>query len=127
MFGVVLWSDRRDDRAVIWCEDHGDLAYFNAREDALDATPELDPGDLVQFDVTETGRLRRARNPRLVAEDQYPTLAGDLKTLRQGPGIRTEPTPQPESPRAERAIVLPFSGRTGRSRVGVARGRRTGS
>ena len=28
MFGVVLWADPVDRKAVIWCEDHGDLAYF---------------------------------------------------------------------------------------------------
>ena len=29
MLGVVLWSDVSDRKAVIWCEDQGDLAYVN--------------------------------------------------------------------------------------------------
>ena len=29
MLGVVLWSDSSENNAVIWCEDHGDLAYFD--------------------------------------------------------------------------------------------------
>ena len=27
MYGIVLWSDRSERQAVIWCEDQGDLAY----------------------------------------------------------------------------------------------------
>ncbi len=28
MYGVILWSDQEAQRAVIWCEDHGKLAYL---------------------------------------------------------------------------------------------------
>ena len=31
MYGVILWSDQKAQRAVIWCEDHGKLAYFNPK------------------------------------------------------------------------------------------------
>lgn len=66
-------------RAVIWCEDHGDLAFFNGDGvSALDGA-DMDPGDLVHFEVREDRHMRLACNPRLVASDEYPTLARDLK------------------------------------------------
>lgn len=79
MFGVVLWSDCSEHKAIIWCEDHGDLAYFNATGQPDSARIELEPGDLVRFDVGLEGPLRLAQNPRLVAERQYPTLAAELR------------------------------------------------
>ncbi len=39
----------------------------------------MDAGDLVQFEVHEDRHMRLACNPRLVASDEYPTLAHDLK------------------------------------------------
>jgi hypothetical protein len=78
MYGVVLWSDHCQNRAVIWCEDHGDLAYYEGGPPETHAGPELDPGDLVRFDISEGKRMRTVSNPRVVANDQYPTLAGDL-------------------------------------------------
>jgi len=66
MMGVVLWSDTEDQKAVFWCEDHGDLAYFDA---SLDETLEqrlLHPGDMVQFDVSVVRKVRRAHNASLV-------------------------------------------------------------
>lgn len=44
---------------------------------------DLDPGDLVQFDIREDRRMRLASNPRLVATDEYPSLAHDLKKAGQ--------------------------------------------
>ena len=32
MYGVILWSDPEGGQAVIWCEDRGDLAYYEAPE-----------------------------------------------------------------------------------------------
>ncbi|WP_299844628.1 hypothetical protein [uncultured Roseovarius sp.] len=85
MFGVVLWSDQVRNRAVIWCEDHGDLAFFNGDSNgALDGA-DMDPGDLVHFEVRVDRHMRLACNPRLVATDEYPTLARDLKEARTEP------------------------------------------
>lgn len=93
MFGVVLWSDQIRKRAVIWCEDHGDLAFFSGDGvNALDAS-DMEPGDLVQFDVRADRHMRLASNPRLVASDEYPTLANDLKKAGETPefaGAKTE-------------------------------------
>jgi len=82
MYGVVLWSDTRENKAVIWCEDHGDLAYY--RKTGVGDRVMLDAGDWVQFDVTRERQMRYAHNPRLVAEGVCAGLADSLK--RQGEG-----------------------------------------
>lgn len=73
MFGVVLWSDLDDRKAVIWCEDHGDLAFCNQPEN--EASIQLDAGDWVQFDLTMKSNMRFANNPRLIAEGVCDGLA----------------------------------------------------
>lgn len=78
MFGVVLWSDTQAKSAVIWCEDHGDLAFYKTSEPVQAA--QFDAGDWVQFDVALERQQRLAVNPRLVAEGLYPELADQLST-----------------------------------------------
>ena len=78
MFGVVLWSDAEDRKAVIWCEDHGDLAFYNGETVTSTSAFSLDAGDLVQFDLSEDRNLRYATNPQLIADGAFPTLATDL-------------------------------------------------
>ena len=75
MLGVVLWSDPRERKAVIWCEDHGDLAYYSQNDVTDCSVAAFEAGDLVQFDVTLTKNLRMADNPRRVAEKAYGDLA----------------------------------------------------
>ncbi|MFC3117490.1 hypothetical protein ACFOHS_00995 [Jhaorihella thermophila] len=82
MFGVVLWSDRKDNKAVIWCEDHGDLAFY--RPCCEEAGVSLDTGDWVQFDLTTERDMRLAHNPRLVAEGAYAGIADVLGRGRGG-------------------------------------------
>jgi hypothetical protein len=77
MFGVVLWADPVDRKAVIWCEDYGDLAYFKGSLHEGDF-PEIDSGDLVQFELRRERSVRLVLNPRLVAEGQFPSLADSL-------------------------------------------------
>ncbi|CUH77596.1 hypothetical protein SAMN04488093_10259 [Tropicibacter naphthalenivorans] len=64
MLGVVLWADHADHRAVIWCEDQGELAYYAAAQSAAQGNVGLDVGDLIEFD------MRRVRNCRLAAKVQ---------------------------------------------------------
>lgn len=78
MLGVVLWSDAADRKAVIWCEDQGDLAYVNAPQEVLDTEDFFDAGDLVQFDMETTQAMRYANNTRLVIEKAGPCLADVL-------------------------------------------------
>ena len=84
MFGVVLWSDEVRNRAVIWCEDHGNLAFFSGEGIESLEGADLEPGDLVQFDIRSERNMRLASSPRLVAQDEYPTLAQDLKLAGTG-------------------------------------------
>ena len=101
MFVVVLWSDQLRNRAVIWCEDHGDLAFFNGDGlSELDGA-DMDPGDLVHFYVSEDRHMRLARNPKLVASDEYPTLAHELKKA----GAATSPPPAPRAADADAKII----------------------
>ncbi len=81
MLGVVLWSDASDGKAVIWCEDQGDLAYLNSKENVLQAGDFFDAGDLVQFDMEVSKSVRFANNPRLVIEKAGTQLP---QVLRQG-------------------------------------------
>ncbi len=78
MYGVVLWSDRQKNCAVIWCEDHRQLAFFRKEEhEALD-TMAFDAGDLVEFDIRQEDELRLAIDPSVVTDRYHTSLAGDL-------------------------------------------------
>lgn len=79
MYGVVLWSDPEDRKAVIWCEDHGDLAYYGEGCTSLFDGYSLDAGDLVHFQLQEGAKMRLAQNPELVSEQHAPALAERLK------------------------------------------------
>ena len=82
MYGVILWSDQDAQRAVIWCEDHGKLAYFNPHTDAVasvaDENPPLGVGDLIKFHVRDWGTVRWASKVELVSAARFPDLAGGL-------------------------------------------------
>ncbi len=108
MFGVVLWSDEQDQKAVIWCEDHGDLAFY--RNDSDTCEIEMDAGDWVQFDMKMDKNQRKAHNPRLVCEGVYPELADSL-CAAPTQGLRQNPQQsKPYSNPAERnsAQVIPL-------------------
>jgi hypothetical protein len=79
MFGVVLWSDAEDGKAVFWCEDQGDLAYFETSNGPIVDDMPFDAGDMVQFDVSVEQRLRRASNARLVQGKAYSGLPEQLR------------------------------------------------
>jgi len=76
MYGVVLWTDQRLNRAVIWCEDHGDLAFYKG---AKGGDAAMAAGDLVEFDLRDTGDIRFADTPRLITQRSHPTLSLELK------------------------------------------------
>ena len=68
MYGVVLWSDRAVRKAVFWCEDQGDLAFYHDASTKSDSYGFLDAGDMVQFEVKLDHKLRKAHNARIVLE-----------------------------------------------------------
>lgn len=80
MLGVVLWHDQKSDRALIWCEDQGDLAYFNGIDSPFtseEAT--LGTGDLVRFDVKERANVRYVSNPIPVTRAAFSSLSDMLR------------------------------------------------
>lgn len=87
MYGVILWSDPTVGKAVIWCEDHGDLAYYEAPERAAAVEGMFfDAGDYVEFDITVDRDLKRARNAQTVRTDGQEVLSHTLDAPnRSGP------------------------------------------
>jgi hypothetical protein len=83
MFGVVLWSDTIAQKAVIWCEDQGELAFYTPGENSVHQAPALDAGDLIQFEVTIQKNMRRATNPQLLKHSHAPDLPNNLQASRQ--------------------------------------------
>ncbi|WP_424976789.1 hypothetical protein [Leisingera sp. S232] len=76
MIGVILWSDAPLTKAVIWCDDQGDLAFY-ANKTGADFQG-LSPGDWVEFDLTLSGNVRTAENLAIVMEQGSPGLADRL-------------------------------------------------
>ena len=93
MIGIVLWSDPVVAKAVFWCEDQGDLAYFRSNDPKNALATALTAGDMVCFDVWTDQKMRRASNPRLISghastdlPGQLKATAGQMKTARMRPG-----------------------------------------
>lgn len=63
MLGLVLWSDGAARRALIWCEDHGDLAWYESEGTAASVCA----GDLVHVALDRTEGPRRAHALWIVA------------------------------------------------------------
>lgn len=76
MIGVILWSEQSLGKAVIWCDDQGELAFYSGADGA--ALTELNPGDWVEFDITLSGKFRIAENLRILMEQGSPDLADRL-------------------------------------------------
>jgi hypothetical protein len=108
MYGVVLWSDEQEQKAVIWCEDHGDLAFYR-NDDGTNAC-ELDAGDWVCFDMTMERSQRLAHNPKLIHEGVYPELADALSAAspKNIAPIQATKQDQPLSSARGSAQVIPI-------------------
>ena len=81
MIGVILWSDAAESKAVIWCEDHGDLAFVSATDNVDLPDPFFDVGDVVEFDVKTTRNLRLATNPIRIEQSWGTALTDNLRSL----------------------------------------------
>ena len=68
MLGVVVWSNERRCKAVIWCEDQGALAYLEGVSNLLRTGLWPEAGDLVELESELEGGLRLARNVRMVSQ-----------------------------------------------------------
>ncbi|MEX3315646.1 hypothetical protein [Sulfitobacter sp. PS-8MA] len=93
MIGVVLWSDNDAGKAVFWCEDQGDLAYYETTTLKGQNVCLFDTGDMVQFDISVHRRLRIADNPRLLQEKAGAALPDALRQQagRHRRGMATAP------------------------------------
>ncbi|NIY98004.1 hypothetical protein HC022_17720 [Salipiger sp. HF18] len=91
MYGVVLWADHSDHKAVIWCEDHGDLAFYRNEEHTAHGG---------------VSNLRRVNNPKRLVQQQYAGLAQNLRNVDR------HRVPAPQRPAASRSLgnVIPFPG-----------------
>ena len=107
MFGVILWSDPNKEKAVIWCEDHGQLAFYNDHSEAV-LPYAYDVGDMVQFNVTQTDGLRYATQLALVSVQEYPNLVNTLKT-GSSPKTGLDTQPQEINTRHGDGRVLQFT------------------
>lgn len=83
MIGVVLWSSSRNQKAVFWCEDQGDLAYYSSAPDEGDHLGLFSAGDMVQFDVSTEQNYRKAHNPCLIQENACQGIQGHLRDTAQ--------------------------------------------
>jgi hypothetical protein len=108
MIGVVLWSDNSAGKAVFWCEDQGDLAYYEEPAIRVGQGAGFDTGDMVQFDVSVHRKLRIADNPRLVQEKAASYLPD---ALRQDNPVAAEP--QMAKSQRKGAQIIPFTAKPG--------------
>lgn len=115
MIGVVLWSDNSAGKAVFWCEDHGDLAYYEEPIVQIGCGSGFDTGDMVQFDISVHRKLRIAGNPRLVQEN----AGGHLPDALRGNSLAAEALKGTEAPRRT-AQNIPFAPKAGQHRLGAA-------
>lgn len=74
MIGVVVWSNRIREQAVIWCDDHAALAYLVGRDHFEADQGWLEPGDMVELRDEVQGELRLARDVRLLGDAALPRL-----------------------------------------------------
>lgn len=90
MIGVILWSDHNDRKAVIWCEDQGDLAFVSQGEPQPDGEDFFEVGDVVRFEVSLQRNLRLAHNPRRLNRNWGASLPDSLQSIPDTPGaLRT--------------------------------------
>lgn len=81
MIGVILWSDETERKAVVWCEDQGDLAFVDKSVSPAGTEPFFAVGDIVRFDLCVEANLRKAHNARLL-EDQTAACSAPAERQR---------------------------------------------
>lgn len=79
MIGVVVWSNAERQKAVIWCEDQGALAYLHGRDNLLPGGQWPLAGDLVELASETLGDMRYARDVALLNRQHFVELPNMLK------------------------------------------------
>lgn len=100
MIGVILWSDAADQKAVIWCEDQGELAFLSDAENASMPDPFFDVGDVVEFDIRTDRSTRLAKNTHRIQQNWGSTLSDGLSAMASVRPSMGEP--------ANSAEIIPF-------------------
>lgn len=93
MLGVVVWSKECTQAAVIWCEDHGEIAYLKGYGGLAEAPDYVSPdpapprwpavGDLVTLQTATAGGVRLVRNLAILEADWGPALPAALAGAAQ--------------------------------------------
>lgn len=100
MIGVILWSDPTAEKAVIWCEDHGDLAFLSRQECAELPDAFFDVGDMVEFDVFAERNVRKVNSVSRLPQNVGRALTDGLERTRQPQRARVDVT--------DSAEIIPF-------------------
>ena len=79
MIGVILWSDPTEKKAVIWCEDHGDLAFMSQPDVFGLSDAFVDVGDVVEFDLRTKRTTRQVENVKILSEARAAPLVNELR------------------------------------------------
>lgn len=113
MNGVVLWSDPTQHKAVIWCEDQGDLAFYSQKQHQ--SFVDLHEGDLICFDLTLQHNQRMAVNLQVLEEAACLGLAHNLTVAEPDAAVELDR-------RQNTAQVIPFAARsTQKQRENISR------
>ena len=100
MIGVILWSDPANEKAVIWCEDHGDLAFLSRVECAALPDDFFDVGDIVDFEVVTERNVRRVHRAKRLQQYLGKPLVDSL--------TRSPAPHQPQVDVSDSAEIIPF-------------------
>lgn len=84
MIGVVVWSNEKRGKAVIWCEDQGALAYLEGVGNLAAGAGWPVAGDLVEMESVVEGGLRLARAVRLLSQGAGAALPQALRDHAEG-------------------------------------------
>ncbi len=103
MNGVVLWSDASQHKAVIWCEDQGDLAFYSQKQ--RQSFVDLHEGDLICFDLTLQHNRRMAENLQVLEAAACMGLAHNLSVAEPDTVVKLDC-------QQNTAQVIPFAARS---------------
>ena len=100
MIGVILWSDPAAKKAVIWCEDQGDLAYLSPSD--APALPDVffEVGDMVEFADRTERNLRKVQSVRRLNQNWGTALADGLVNMNAPKRARVDVS--------DSAEIIPF-------------------
>jgi hypothetical protein len=85
MRGVIIWHCQNTRRAVVWCDDSGELAYASDGKAWLNPFQRVAIGDYVAFDLRPSVASRSCANLRLLEQGVAPDLAGALSHRKATP------------------------------------------